>query len=43
MKKLKNIKIATVEDKMKIEHKMNIRTVEVQLRLSELSCSNYYM
>lgn len=42
LKKFKKyIRVATVEDRLGIQHKMNIRTIKLQLGLSELSCSNY--
>lgn len=43
LEKLKNIRKATVKDRVGIEHNMNIRTVDVYLGLSEHSYSNYYM
>lgn len=43
LKKFKNIRKCTVEDRIGLEHWMNIRTVEVQLGVSELSDRNYYM
>lgn len=35
LKKFKNIRLAAVEGRIGIEHKVNIRPVEVQLGLSE--------
>lgn len=45
LKKLKNIyiRIANLEHRIGIGHKMNIRGVKLHLGLSELSYSNYYM
>lgn len=40
LKKFKKyIRVATVEDSLGIEHKMNVRTI----KYSELSYSNYYV
>ena len=39
LKKLKNIRIATVEGRKGIGHKMNIRAIEVQL--DRALCDNY--